>query len=125
MVKAPALGAGDCEFEPRHPENTYDKMYTYNAKVVDITNGDTVVVDIDLGFGVWLRKQMVRMGQINNTELNFAAQDFLKDLVLNKNVLIRTKKRDNEDCNTWMGNVFLKDNNTLIDVSEEVLNKLK
>ena len=20
MVKAPALGAGDCEFEPRHPE---------------------------------------------------------------------------------------------------------
>jgi hypothetical protein len=20
---APALGAGDCEFEPRHPENTY------------------------------------------------------------------------------------------------------
>jgi len=114
------LGAGDCEFEPRHPENTYDKMYTYNAKVVDITNGDTVVVDIDLGFGVWLRKQIVRMGQINNTELNFAAQDFLKDLVLNKNVLIRTKKRDDEDCNTWMGNVFLKDNNTLIDVRDKM-----
>jgi micrococcal nuclease len=97
-------------------------MYTYNAKVVDITNGDTVVVDIDLGFGVWLRKQVVRMGQINNTELNFAAQDFLKDLVLNKNVLIRTKKRDSEDCNIWIGSVFLKDNNTLIDVNEKVLN---
>jgi hypothetical protein len=21
MVKAPALGAGDCEFEPRHPDH--------------------------------------------------------------------------------------------------------
>lgn len=27
-------------------------MYTYNAKVVDVNNGDAVVVDIDLGFGV-------------------------------------------------------------------------
>ena len=26
MVKAPALGAGNCEFEPRHPEFKLSKL---------------------------------------------------------------------------------------------------
>jgi hypothetical protein len=29
-------------------------MYTYNAKVIKITDGDSVRMDIDLGFGVRL-----------------------------------------------------------------------
>lgn len=30
MVKAPALGAGDCEFEPRHPDILFTKYkYSY------------------------------------------------------------------------------------------------
>ena len=28
MVKAPALGAGDCEFEPRHPDQNIYEMET-------------------------------------------------------------------------------------------------
>ena len=31
-------------------------MYEYRCKVVKIIDGDTVDVDIDLGFGVWLHK---------------------------------------------------------------------
>ena len=31
-------------------------MYEYRCKVVKIIDGDTVDVDIDLGFGVWLNK---------------------------------------------------------------------
>ena len=27
MVKAPALGAGDCEFEPRHPDHSMHKFH--------------------------------------------------------------------------------------------------
>ena len=36
-------------------------MYEYKCKVVKVVDGDTVDVDIDLGFGVWLRKQRVRL----------------------------------------------------------------
>ena len=34
-------------------------MYEY-SKVVNVVDGDTVDVD-DLGFGVWMRKQRIRM----------------------------------------------------------------
>ena len=30
-------------------------MYEYNCKLVKVVDGDTIDVDIDLGFGVWLQ----------------------------------------------------------------------
>ena len=36
-------------------------MYEYKAKLVKIVDGDTVDVDIDLGFGVWLKNERVRI----------------------------------------------------------------
>ena len=39
-------------------------MYEYKCKM----DGDTVDVDIDLGFGVWLRKQRIRMYGIDTPE---------------------------------------------------------
>ena len=43
-------------------------MYEYKCKVRKIVDGDTVDVDIDLGFGVWLRKQRVRLVGIDTPE---------------------------------------------------------
>lgn len=36
-------------------------MYEYKCKIVEVIDGDTVDVDIDLGFGVWLQGQRVRL----------------------------------------------------------------
>ena len=43
-------------------------MYEYRCKVVKIIDGDTVDVDIDLGFGVWLHKERVRLFGIDTPE---------------------------------------------------------
>jgi micrococcal nuclease len=43
-------------------------MYEYNVKVVKIVDGDTVDVDIDLGFGMTYKKQRVRMKGIDTPE---------------------------------------------------------
>ena len=43
-------------------------MYEYRCKVVRVIDGDTVDVDIDLGFGVWLHKERVRMFGIDTPE---------------------------------------------------------
>ena len=43
-------------------------MYKYRINVVKIIDGDTVDVDIDLGFGVWLKKQRVRLYGIDTPE---------------------------------------------------------
>ena len=43
-------------------------MYEYNCKVVRIIDGDTVDVDIDLGFDVWLTKQRIRLFGVDTPE---------------------------------------------------------
>jgi|TARA_R110001583_G_scaffold117599_2_gene268733 micrococcal nuclease len=43
-------------------------MYEYPCKIVKVIDGDTVDVDIDLGFGVWLKKQRIRLYGIDTPE---------------------------------------------------------
>ena len=43
-------------------------MYEYKATVVKIVDGDTVDVDIDLGFGVVLKDERVRIMGIDTPE---------------------------------------------------------
>ena len=43
-------------------------MYEYKCKIVKVIDGDTTDVDIDLGFGVWLKKQRIRFYGIDTPE---------------------------------------------------------
>ena len=43
-------------------------MYTYKAQVTRVVDGDTIDVDIDLGFGMVYKKQRVRMMAIDTPE---------------------------------------------------------
>lgn len=44
-------------------------MYEYRAEVLSVYDGDTIRIDIDLGFGVWLRNQSVRFRGIDTPEI--------------------------------------------------------
>lgn len=67
------------------------KEYKYNVKVLKVVDGDTVDIDIDLGFGVWLHKERVRIMGIDTPEsrtsdeveklFGTAAKNALKDLL--------------------------------------------
>lgn len=43
-------------------------MYEYKCKIIKVIDGDTTDVDIDLGFGVWLKKQRIRFFGIDTPE---------------------------------------------------------
>jgi micrococcal nuclease len=43
-------------------------VYEYRVKIRRVVDGDTVDVDIDLGFGVWLKKQRIRLYGIDTPE---------------------------------------------------------
>ena len=43
-------------------------MYEYRVKILRVVDGDTVDVDIDLGFGVWMHRERVRMMGIDTPE---------------------------------------------------------
>ena len=43
-------------------------MYEYNCKILRVIDGDTVDVDIDLGFGIWMHKERIRLHGIDTPE---------------------------------------------------------
>ena len=47
-------------------------MYEYRTNLIKVVDGDTVDVDIDLGFGIWLRNERVRIMGIRYTRIKNA-----------------------------------------------------
>ena len=43
-------------------------MYEYRCVILRVVDGDTADVDIDMGFGVWFRKQRIRFYGIDTPE---------------------------------------------------------
>ena len=44
-------------------------MYEYKAQVLRIIDGDTLVVNIDLGFDVWIHNEVIRLNGIDTPEV--------------------------------------------------------
>tara|TARA_R110000751_G_scaffold89654_1_gene176454 strand:+ start:426 stop:791 length:366 start_codon:yes stop_codon:yes gene_type:complete len=45
-----------------------ENLYQYKVSVTRIVDGDTVDVDVDLGFGVWLRNERIRLAGVDTPE---------------------------------------------------------
>jgi len=43
-------------------------MYEYRCIIVEVVDGDTIEVDIDLGFGVWMRGERIRFDGVDTPE---------------------------------------------------------
>ena len=80
-------------------------MFEYNCKIVRVVDGDTVDVDIDLGFDVWLKKQRIRLYGVDTPEsrtrdleekkYGFAAKAFVeKHIPVGSKQILRTKLDD-------------------------------
>ena len=87
-------------------------MYTYTASVLKIIDGDTIEVDFDLGFGVWLRNQRIRLDGIDTPESRTAdKEEKVRGLlskeklteILGKDIQITTKIDPNEKYGRILG----------------------
>jgi micrococcal nuclease len=91
-------------------------MYEYNCTVVKIVDGDTVDVDIDLGFGVQLTDERVRIMGIDTPEsrtsdevekvFGKAAKHRLESLLGVKCVLRTQINKDGEDMKGKFGRIL-------------------
>jgi len=93
-------------------------MYEYKAKVTKVYDGDTITVDFDLGFGILIRKQKIRLLGINTPELRgpekpqgIISRDALRQRILGKVVTIKTSKDKKGKYGRWLGEVFVEDEN--------------
>lgn len=106
------------------------KKYTYNAKVKSVYDGDTIKVDIDLGFDVWMKDQTIRLFGINAPELKgptktegLVSRDRLKAMILGKDILLETIKDSKEKYGRWLGKIFIQENDRLTNINESMLNE--
>lgn len=83
-------------------------MYQYKAKILKVLDGDTVDIDLDLGFNIVLSNQRVRMAGIDTPESrtvdkeekirgNLSKKKLAEKLPIGSYVTIETQKSDNND----------------------------
>ncbi len=91
-------------------------MYEYRAFVKKVYDGDTVTVDIDLGFDVILKAQKIRLTKINAPEVRgqersegLISRDALREKVLDRWITIKTKKDKKGKYGRWLGELWIDD----------------
>lgn len=72
--------------------------YFYKAKVIKVYDGDTITLDVDLGFSIRMEMR-IRLYGINapelkgmDRELGILSRDYLMNLIADKEVILETIK---------------------------------
>ena len=95
--------------------------FCYNATVVRIVDGDTIRLDIDLGFDIILKNQSVRLYKVDTPECRtrdlkekaagLLAKEVVQDLVaVGERVFIRTKLDTKGKFGRLLGTIITADN---------------
>lgn len=96
-------------------------MYEYKAKLVRVIDGDTIEVNIDLGFDITF-KQKIRLARIDTAEIfrpscdaerehGLIATDFVKHFLSAENLIIKTKKDKKGKYGRLLAEVFVDNYN--------------
>lgn len=107
-----------------------NKLYHYRAIVVNVYDGDTINVNIDLGLSTWINNEKIRLARINAPEIKgkerakgIKSRDFLKDLLLNKKVIIQTIKDRKEKFGRYLAEVWLEQDGRYININDLMVEK--
>ena len=109
-------------------------MYEYRCRIDRVVDGDTVDVDIDLGFGVWMKKQRIRLYGVATPEsrtrdaeekvFGNMAKDFVKEHVPEGSTqVLRTKLDGKGKFGRILGEFVIEDttlNRMIIETSNAV-----
>jgi micrococcal nuclease len=93
-------------------------LYNYKAKCKSVYDGDTITLDIDLGFGVWMLHQKTRLLGINTPEIRgserlsgLIARDRLRELIEGKDIILASHRDRAGKYGRWLGTIYLGDIN--------------
>tara|TARA_Y100001972_G_C7533168_1_gene268644 strand:- start:83 stop:412 length:330 start_codon:yes stop_codon:yes gene_type:complete len=91
-------------------------MYEYRAYVRKIYDGDTITVDIDLGFDIIVHNQKIRLLRINAPEVRgsqrqegLKSRDALRTKISNRWIRIKTQQDKKGKYGRWLAEVWLED----------------
>jgi micrococcal nuclease len=95
-------------------------MYEYNVNVVRVVDGDTVDVDIDLGFDIILKKQRIRLSGIDAPEsrtrdlvekqFGLLAKEYVAEFLTDEKVILKCKNYDSTGkYGRILGDLYVED----------------
>jgi micrococcal nuclease len=100
-------------------------FYTYKAKCTDVYDGDTVTLDIDLGFGLRMVGQKIRLLGINTPEIRgsdraagLVSAERLRGLIEGRDVIMVSHKDRAGKYGRWLATIYINEvnvNNLLLD----------
>ena len=86
----------DLQQNPEELRHLAKTPYTYHARLIEVIDGDTILLEIDLGFQTFAR-QTIRLARINAPEIDTAdgkkSKRFIQQRLKNSNIVIETRKR--------------------------------
>jgi len=99
-----------------------DFLYKYRAICTDVYDGDTITVDIDLGFRVWMKGEKIRLFGINAPEMRgpeknagTVTRNRLRAVILGKEFQLHSVRDKVGKYGRWLGMAW-------VDVNGEPLN---
>ncbi|MFH1527939.1 MAG: thermonuclease family protein [Bacteroidota bacterium] len=109
----------------------FKQLYHYKANVISVYDGDTITVNIDLGMNVWANKEKIRFARIDAPEIRgksrekgLKSRDYLRELLLNKKVILQTIKDRKEKYGRYLAEVWLEiSDNNFVNVNDLLVEK--
>ena len=106
-------------------DNQY-KIYYYNGIVASIYDGDTIRVDVDLGFNNWVKNMKLRLYGIdtpeirgNEREMGLLAKQFVEDRIpIGTQIQILTVKDQTGKYGRYLAKIFYGDG---INLNQELI----
>ncbi len=97
-----------------------DFLYHYKMTVTKVVDGDTIYGDVDLGFNIGYKKMEFRLSGINTPETKGATREaglkskqFVLDAIMDKEVIVVTKKDTKEKYGRYLAWVYYKEADNL------------
>ena len=92
-----------------------DTLYTYEAYIAKVYDGDSVTAIVKLGFGI-IYKMKIRLSLIDTPELRgeereagLVARDALREKILNKTVFIKTEKDKTGKYGRYLATIYISE----------------
>lgn len=90
-------------------------MYEYKARYVSAYDGDSVRLDCDLGFNIWMKNQVIRLYGIDTPELRgkdreegLKARDYVRERLTEcDELIIKTHKDKKGKYGRWLAEIYV------------------
>jgi micrococcal nuclease len=103
------------------------ELYNYKAHIIKVYDGDTVTALIDLGCNVKITEK-IRLADVDTPELRgeeresgLISRDWLREKILDKDVLLHTNKDKKGKYGRYIGTIFLA--GETVSINEQIINE--